>query len=413
MYKKTILDNGLRVITNEIPYFKTATIGIWVDTGSINESSKNNGISHFIEHMLFKGTETRSASDISELVDSIGGSINAFTTKEHTCFHIKVLDKYVDMSLELLFDMLKNSKIDLEDLEKERKVILDEIRLRNDNPNNILFNMFDKIIWKNNSLSRDVIGTKKSVGSITRDDILEYMKKYYTPDNIVVAISGNVNHDEVAELCSKYSNGLNKNILRKRKLITDINKEVKFKSKYKNCDQVYVVFGKESGISILDDDKIYTSFLIDTILGSCSSSRLYREIREKRGLAYSINSFADNYLECGMFGIYVATSPNQVNEVYNLIIEVTEDMRKNSVTVKELERAKEQYKCDQYFGLENSYNLMYQLAYSELYKNRFINTDEKIRMIDKITLDDVSLLCDRLLGMSAYSTVVLGKIKQK
>lgn len=406
MYRKTILDNGLKVITEEIPHFKSASIGVWVNTGSRDETEKNNGISHFIEHMIFKGTKTRTAAEIAELMDGVGGQLNAFTEKEHTCFYARVIDRHTDMAMELLFDMLNNSVFDPVELERERNVILDEIRLYDDSPEDIIFDMFGKLIWDKHPLGRPIAGTKEIVEAISREDIFDYISKRYLGGNIIISATGNIKHDEVVSMCERYSKGLTASQpeLRKAEVFTPFQK--RDVSRKKDCEQTYVILGKE-GISARDDRK-YCLSIADGILGSSMSSRIFQEIREKRGLAYSVGSFSHTLSDTGTFGIFAGTSPSTLEEVISLAIEITENMRKGGATTEEISRSKEQLKGSLSLALESTSSRMLRLAKSEFNHGRLVPPEEIFEKIDEVTAEDISNLCNTLLDTSDYSKAVLG-----
>ena len=408
MYHKTVLDNGLKVITEEIPHFKSASIGIWVNAGSRDETEKNNGISHFIEHMIFKGTKTRTATEIAELMDGVGGQLNAFTEKEHTCFYARVIDRHTDMAMELLFDMLNNSVFEPVELERERSVILDEIRLYDDSPDDIVFDMFNKLIWDSHPLGRPIAGTKEIIESITREDIFGYIKSRYLGGNIIISATGNIKHDEIVAMCNRYSKGLTASPPELRKAETFVPYQKRSISRKKDCEQTYVIIGKE-GISARDEAK-YCLSITDSILGSSMSSRIFQEIREKRGLAYSVGSFAHTLSDTGVFGIFAGTSPSTLDEVVNLSIEITENMRKNGALPEEISRAKEQLKGSLSLALESTSGRMLRLAKSEFYHGRLIPPEEIFEKIDKVTTEDISALCEKLLNTSDYSKAVLGQI---
>ncbi len=408
MYHKTVLDNGLRIITEEIPHFKSASIGVWVDTGSRDETDLNNGISHFIEHMIFKGTKTRSAAEIAEIMDGVGGQLNAFTEKEHTCFYARVIDKHVELAVELLFDMLLNSVFDPQELERERSVILDEIRLYDDSPDDIIFDMFNRLIWDKHSLGRPILGTKEIIESISRDSIFDYIAKNYQAGNIVIAATGNVIHNDFVALVEKYCQGIaeSKAGLRKNEPFENYKKQMVRRKK--DCEQSYVIVGRE-GLSSRDQSK-YCLSIVDSILGSSMSSRIFQEIREKRGLAYGVGSFSNCLSDTGIFGIFAGTSPSTLDEVTALSLEITENMRKTGATPEEISRAKEQLKGSLSLALESTSGRMMRLAKSEFYHGRLISPEEIFEKIDIITSENVMEMCRKMLDTQTYSTAILGPV---
>ncbi len=405
MYKKTVLDNGLRVITEEIPFFKSAAIGIWVDTGARDESCEINGISHFIEHMIFKGTETRNAAQIAELMDGVGGQLNAFTEKEHTCFYARVIDKHTPLAVELLFDMLLNSVFDPEEFERERKVILDEIRLYDDSPEDMIFDMFNNVLWKDHSMGRPILGTKSIIEAITRDNIFSYIDQNYRAENIIICAAGNVNHDDFSSMAEKYSKNLGNGITDKKRINVP-SYEKRTKNKAKDCEQTYMIIGRD-GLSATDTRK-YCLSVLDSILGSSMSSRIFQEIREKRGLAYNVGSFASCLSDTGIFGIFAGTSPETAQEVNKLCIDITEKFRTTGPDEEEVSRAKEQLKGSLSLSLESTSGRMIRLAKSELYHKRMITPEEIFDKIDAVTFSDIMELSSWLLDTSIYSQAVLG-----
>lgn len=410
MYKKTTLDNGLRIITEEIPFFKSATIGIWVDTGSRNEIPANSGISHFIEHMIFKGTGTKSATDIAEIMDGVGGQLNAFTEKEHTCFYARVLDRHVELALDLLSDMLLNSVFDAEELNRERSVILDEIRLYDDSPEDIIFDMFNQLIWKGHSLGRPVLGTTETVENITRGDILSYMAEHYTAEHIVISATGNIEHENFVKLIEKFAGklpaGQKARALSDRVVIQQRQKQIRCK----DSEQAYVIFGRE-GVSHRHEQK-YCLTMLDSILGGSMSSRIFQEIREKRGLAYSVGSFTTCLSDTGLFGIFAGTSPDTLPQVTSLIIEITEKMKTEGATAGELERAREQLKGSLSLALESTSGRMIRLAKSEMHHGRLITHEEIFEKLDKVTLEDIYEMARTQLDTDSYSATVLGPVEE-
>lgn len=409
MYKKTVLDNGLTIVTEEIPFFQSASIGIWANTGSKNENEKNNGISHFIEHMLFKGTPTRTASDIAELMDGVGGQMNAFTGKEQTCFYVRLMSQHIDLALDLLFDMLLNSTFNQVELDRERTVILDEIKMYEDSPEDMIMDIFNGIVWKNSSLGRPVIGNEETVSGITRDNLFGYMKEYYTADNLIVSATGNVKHDDFVKNIEKYSSKLIPTA--KRNKPEHLISERHFKVKSKDIEQVHFILGRE-GLANSSEDK-YVLTLLDSILGASASSRIFQEVREKRGLAYAIGSFASYLKDTGLFGIVAGTSPKFLEEVIQLSCSISEDMRKNGITPEEFKRAKEQLKGNLALSFESTSARMIHLARTEYYHNRFISLEEIFDKIDSVTKEQIEQLASKMLVTSEWSACVLGNVDEK
>jgi predicted Zn-dependent peptidase len=408
MYNKTVLKSGIKVITEEIPFFKSATIGIWVNSGSKDETPSTNGMSHFIEHMMFKGTNRYNATEIAEIMDSVGGQLNAFTEKEQTCYYVRVIDRHVGLALELLADMLLNSLFDPVELERERGVILEEIRMYEDSPDEIIFDIFTQAVWNGHPLGRSILGSIDVVNTISREKLLRHVREFYVAEDIIIAAAGNIKHEEVVELVERYFTGFVRST-RKSKA----GKPVKIHQgkdvlKNKDCEQVYLILGGK-GISQRDDDK-YRITVLDSILGGSMSSRLFQEIREKRGLVYSVCSFQNSYYDVGLFGIFAGTSVENLDEVIETSFSIVRDVRENGVDEKELIRAKEQIKGNISLALESTSNRMIRLAKSEIYHGRLIPYEEVFENIDAVTSEDVYRLSQSLLDSKNYGVYILGPV---
>lgn len=404
MYKKTILDNGLRVVTEEKSGFNSVTIGIWVEVGSGYELKKLNGISHFIEHMLFKGTKTKTAKQIAEIMDGVGGQLNAFTEKEHTCYYARVAEQYIDMASELLFDLIQNPLLEHEDIERERNVILNEIAMDEDDPEGKIFELFSSQVWKSHPLERPILGRVRNVKAIQREDLLKYMAEHYSTENMIIAAAGSVSHDQFVKICQKYAKSLRNNGKK-----TDLAPVPEYKKssilKKKRCEQSYIILGR-NGVAASDPSK-YALFIVDNILGSAMSSRLFQEIREKRGLAYTVESFTSTLSKGGTFGLFAGTSPESLQEVKELLLSITEKFKKEGPTDEEIQRAKLQIKGSLTLLLENSAERMLKLAKSELYYGRNIPLEEIFELTDRVTPEDISQISDKFLDTSLYSEAII------
>lgn len=385
MIKKFTLQNGLKVVYENINTIKTISVGVWIGSGSFYENNKNNGISHFIEHILFKGTENRTAKEIATEIEAIGGQINAFTAKEYTCYYVRVLDSFLEKALDILSDLILHPILKEEDIEKEKSVIKEEINMGKEDPEEILFNELNNLIWKGSSLSYPIAGTLKTVESINKTLILDHMKKYYIPNNTVIAVAGNFDEDNLINLINKYfinweySNlcNNNKNIL--------FNKGIKIKNKKIDQTQLCLAF-EGIGQSNLD---VYKLILVSNILGGGMSSRLFQKIREELGLVYSINSFLSTYKNTGAFLIYAGMNPKNLQKVYELIINELENLIRLGVTEDELLIAKQQVKGAIIFGLENTSSRMSNIGKNQLLLDKIFDIDEVINIIDNISINDV------------------------
>jgi predicted Zn-dependent peptidase len=408
MYNKTLLKSGIKVITEEIPFFKSASIGLWVNTGSKDEPPDQNGISHFIEHMIFKGTKTRSATEIAEIMDNVGGQLNAFTEKEQTCYYARMIDRHVPLAIELLADMLLNSVYDAVELERERGVILEEIRMYDDSPDEIIFDIFTQAVLDRHPLGRPILGTREVVTRLGRDDILSHLNTNYVPHNLIVAAAGNIKHEEIVHYVEHYFGALStRGKGRRREKAVPLHKKSEI-IKYRDCEQVYIVMGGR-GVSQRDDNK-YKVSVLDSILGGSMSSRLFQEIREKRGLVYSVCSFQNQFLNTGLFGVFAGTSVENLDPVISLVFQIIKDMKENGVDEKELTRAKEQLKGTISLALESTSNRMIRLAKSEIYHGRLVPHEEVFEKIEAVTREGIYEISQTLLDWEDFSISILGPI---
>ncbi|MHC9539660.1 MAG: M16 family metallopeptidase [Vulcanimicrobiota bacterium] len=410
MYKKTVLPNGIRVITEEIPFFKSASLGFWVNTGSRSENLSQNGISHFIEHMMFKGTATKSATEIAEIMDSVGGQLNAFTEKEQTCYYVRVVDIHVPLALELLADMLVNSVFDPVEIERERGVILEEIRMYDDSPDEVIFDIFTKTLWQRHPLGRTILGSKKVISSLSQDDIVKFTESHYLSGNIIVAAAGNIRHDEIVELVDRFFDHQRSRAVIKKSEKPPVEKKRMEVISYKDCEQVYMIVGGK-GVSQRDEEK-YTVQVLDSIIGGSMSSRLFQEIREKLGLAYSIGSFQNSYYDAGLFGIFAGTSLENIDTVIATTFRIVKEFKEKGCEEKELQRAKEQLKGTISLALESTPNRMIRLAKSEIYHGRLISHEEVFEKIEAVTLEDVHKLAQMVLDYENFGISILGPVKK-
>jgi predicted Zn-dependent peptidase len=403
MYQKTTLGNGLRIITEEIPYVKSATIGIWVGTGSRCETMENMGISHFIEHLLFKGTETRSAKQIAETVDAVGGQLNAFTAKEYTCYYIKVVDHQMGLAVDILSDMLFHPKFDVSDIEKERDVILEEIYMYEDSPDEIVHDLYMETVWPDHPLGRNILGTIDSLSATKEASVRKYYMSHYIPSNMVLAAAGNFKHDELVRLAIKYfGNGETY----KKHLMTSPQFSNRIVAKYRDTEQMHICLGTP-GLPI-DHEQAYALNVLNTILGGGLSSRLFQSIREDRGLAYSVYSYLSSYQDAGLFTVYAGTRPANAPLVLELVQQEMKSMRDVGITDIELTRAKEYIKGNLLLGLENTSSRMTRLGKLELTLNKVISIDEVIQKVDKVTTGDVQGLAQSMFTCQNLCITALG-----
>lgn len=402
------LDNGITVLIEPLPQFMSASVGVWVNSGSIMEKEEESGISHFIEHLLFKGTKNRTAKEISQNIDSVGGVLNASCGKEATCFFAKVVNKDIALAMDLLSDMLKNSLFLPEDIDKERKVIIEEINSLEDSPEDDILNLHLKGIWNNHPLAKHVAGDKKNVARLTREEILNYFKHFYTPQDIVISMAGDVEVTFALELVKKYFGDI-EGESDKREIPPPTFNSI-FQVKEKPLEQVHICLGAP-GLSSRDERR-YTLGILDIILGGSTSSRLFQEIREERALVYSIYSFQSNYRSGGILNCYAATSPENTFKVLDLIKREIEKIVQFGITKDELKRAQDNFRGGIILALENTSNRMLRLARSFMTYNRVIPIKEVLEEIYSVTCEKVQSLACELLKQKEFAVTILGGLNK-
>lgn len=404
MYQKTTLDNGIRIVTQTIPYVHSVTIGFWYKVGSRHETPEQQGISHVIEHMLFKGTASRSAQEIAEAVDATGGHLNAFTAREHTCFYGKVPSHHLALIVDLLADMLLNSRLDEVELEKEKRVILEEIKMYEDTPEELVHELLTHALLQPHPLSHSILGLRSTVSRLQRDDLLAYMARFYVPANLIVSAVGNVDHAQVVQEVEKHMGFLQG----KRPQ----HKPAPAPQPQRNChtdretEQLHICLGVP-GVSRRDEDK-YTLFVLDTALGGSMSSRLLQRLREDEGLVYNTYSYYACYEDLGLLAIYAGTSPESAWQVIDLIRQECKKLAEKGLNPEELQRAKEQLKGSLLLGLESMSNRMNRLAEAELYEEKLLSPVELGARIDAVSIDDIKQLATRLFAEEAFVLATIG-----
>ncbi len=410
MYYKFVLNNGIRVVTEKIPHMKSVSIGIWVETGSRYENIINNGTSHFIEHMLFKGTENRTAKQIAESIDNIGGQLNAFTSKECTCFYAKVLDNHLPIAIDVLSDMLLNSKFDENEIKKEKSVVIEEINMYDDSPEDIVHDLLSKTIFDGSSLSFPILGNANTIQDLNRDGIMEFYKKYYTPENTVISIAGNFEIKETKKLLEEFFGhwsikGENPTLDALPKITQRLC------SKNKDTEQLHLCLGLE-GVS-QGSDELYSLLVLNNVFGGSMSSRLFQRIREDRGLAYSIFSYPSSYKKTGIFTIYAGLNPNQLLNVIDLILHDINKIKGDYLSETEINRSKEQLKGNYMLGLESTSSRMTSLGKSELLLGEIYSPKEILDKIDRVTLGDIKNVTDKVFDYNKLNIAYVGKLKNK
>ena len=406
---RTRLDNGVRVITEAMPGVPSVTVGIWVENGSRYEQRHQAGISHYLEHLFFKGTERRTAAQIAEEFDAVGGVLNAFTGKEYTCYYGKVLAEHLPVAEDILADIFLHSRFDPEEIDRERTVVLQEISQVEDTPDDYVHDLFNLRFWPEHPLSFPVCGRVETVQSFAQKDFLDFVAARYRPDRVIIAAAGDLKHTRIVEWATREFGNL-----RGRATANDgqppvANRSVSYVEKA--LEQVHLCLGTP-GISQSADER-YAGYLLNTALGGGMSSRLFQEVREKRGRAYSVYSFLSSYFDAGYLGIYVGTSAEWVEEVVSIILSELKTLKKDGLRPDELARVKNQLKGNLLLGLETSDNRMSRIAKNEIYFGQDIEPKEVAARIDATTNDAIIALANQLVRPEATAITLLGDLKGK
>jgi predicted Zn-dependent peptidase len=402
--QKTTLPGGMRVITETIDAVRSLTVGVWVKTGSRDETDDQAGITHFLEHMLFKGTQTRSAYDLVQTMESVGGYLNAFTSTEYTCYYSRCLDTELERALDILSDMVLNSTLPDKEIEKEKKVVIEEMKMYRDSPDDYIFEQFNGLVFEGHPLGRPIIGFEKTVNGFTRDDLNTYIQQRYHPSNLIIAVAGNATHEKVLEMVRRFFPERNADFTplaevplngysKKRKEVTKV------------IEQTHLIVGRR-GLSTDHPDR-YKLFIANTVLGGGMSSRLHQNIREQYGYCYSVQSFNQSYKDTGMFGVYVGTDKEYVNHVQELVYKELDTLIHENISDKELIEAKAQLKGKLLLAQESMSNRMTRLAKSELYYDRYITLDELVDEIDSVTSDEIRTFASEFFKEEHYTETVL------
>ena len=411
MYKRHTLNNGIKVIYEHIPYVKSISIGVWVKSGSRYENTYNNGVSHFIEHMLFKGTKNRSSKQISEEIEALGGQLNAFTSRESTCYYVKILDSHYETGIDLLSDMIINPTFSNEEIEKEKSVVLEEISMYEDLPEDLVADIQFDSIWKDNTLSYPILGTEGTVSNFTRDMVVDYYKSRYTPCNTVISVVGNFNEKDLLDKINCcFSTWDNKTNTDFKEDIPTLHKKVAVKNK--PIEQVHVALtlkGYESG-----SKELYSLLAVNNYFGSGTSSKLFQSIREDKGYVYTIYSFPSSYKNSGIITIYFACNPVYLNDALELIKSEMKEIYINKIPSSEINKLKEQLKGNYILGLEGLSNTMFGIGKAELMLGKVNTPDEILEKIDSITKDDIDKTIEYVFSDGIISLAAVGpNIKQE
>lgn len=404
LYRKTVLANGIRVVSEEIPFVRSVSVGLWVDTGSRDESASLNGISHFVEHMVFKGTEQRSIAEIARSLESVGGYLNAFTGKEHTCYYARVLDEHLPLALDVTSDLLLHATFPTKELEKEKGVVIEELRNAEDDPDDIIHDLADREVFGRHPLGMPVIGSEKTVRAFQRRDLLNYRDRCYTPDRVVVSAAGRLNHEELVRLVERHLGGLrpSRRSATRTKPARQRTQEVRLK---KPIQQAHLCLGS-IGYSVHQRQR-FPLLVLNTLLGDGMSSRLFQTIRERHGFAYTVYSYANTMSDTGTFGVYAGMDQANVSKVLGLIWTELEGLTARPVSRAELRRTKDQLKGSMMLSLESIPNRMMRLGGSELSIGRLPSLDSILESIESVTADDVLSVADALFRRDRFATVIL------
>ncbi|SPD74937.1 Peptidase M16 inactive domain protein [uncultured Desulfobacterium sp.] len=408
MYHKTVLDNGIRIISEQLDHMKSVSLGIWVDVGSRDEKESENGISHFIEHMIFKGTRNRTSFQIAKELDAIGGLSNAFTGKENTCFHARVLGKHFGILADILADIFLNSVFDPEDLERERQVIFQEISMVEDTPDDNIHVLFNRFFWMGHPVGFPILGTIETVSTINKGTILKHINDFYVPEKIVVAAAGSVDHQTLVSYFRPLLEPLNRGNSMHNRTIPPSNGGVYINNK--ELEQVHICLGGEAP-SLLSK-KRFACAILNTILGGNMSSRLFQEIRENQGLAYSVYSFLSAYFDTGLLGVYVATDPANVNPVLSTIQKEIRKISSGDLSESDLSAAKEHLIGGIYLSSESTDGRMMRIVKNEMNFNRYIEYEELVAYLEEVKVDEVIEMSNSIFKEGKVSITTLGPLEE-
>lgn len=408
MYRKDTLANGIRVVSETLPKSRSVSIGVWVKVGSRHEPPELGGVSHFIEHMFFKGTARRSAKDIAIEMDSLGGEMNAFTSQETTTFYAKVVDEHLPIVIDILADILLSSRFDPADMEKERKVILEEIKSVEDTPDDYIHELFTSTVWQDNSLGRPILGIPETIKTLSHESIISYIERFYLPKEIVISVAGNFEHSRLIELLNASFGKLSRTGVPKKDVTPEFTRATVVKKK--QLEQVQICLGCK-GLKYAHEDR-FVLMALNTVLGNSMSSRLFQEIREQNALAYSIYSYVTSYRDTGLLTVYAGTDPSNALEVVRLVTRELKKIKDEGITQAEGLRVKNQIKGSLVLSLESSNSHMSRLARQEMYFGRYHSMDDIIKSVEKVALDQVQQLAQQLFTRENLSLTILGPLSK-
>ncbi len=390
--KRSVHSSGLRIVTEEVPSVRSAAVGIWVNVGSRDEAPATAGASHFLEHLLFKGTTSRTALEISSSIESVGGEMNAFTSKEYTCFHARVIDTDLPMAIDVVSDLITSSIVTALDVDAERKVVLEEIAMRDDDPSDLVHDLFSDTYYGDTPIGRPILGTVKSISEMSRNTVFNYYKKKYLPQDLVVAVAGNIKHKRVVAMAEEalsrdnFLDELGAPVLRPNTPVKN-SKQQSVGLLYKKSEQAHMFYGME-GVARADERR-FAMGVLSAALGGGMSSRLFQEIREKRGLAYSVYAYAQQFAGSGVLGFYAGCNPTKAIEVVEIIRSVLSDVADNGMTHEEIERAKGAVRGSLVLSQEDSGSRMSRIGKNEIVYGQVMDFDDILKAISRVSATDI------------------------
>ena len=408
-YRKGFLPNGTRVVTERMEHVRSVAVGVWVETGSRHEPENRGGMSHLIEHLVFKGTATRSAEAIARTMDSVGGQMDAFTTKEHTCFYVQVLDEHLPLAVDLLTDILLHPLFNADELEREKSVVLQEIKMVEDTPDDIIHDLFAAQVWEGHPLGRPILGTREAVTGYDRQTALGHFTEEYVPPRIIIAVAGNVTHDRVIELFSAGFQGFAQSAAGRTATPPVLKPGVNIVSK--TLEQVHLIMGFP-GLHHSAPER-YALFLLNDVIGGSMSSRLFQEVRERQGLVYSIHSGVQAFRDTGVLYVYAATDGGNFSKVLKSTLKEIRDLKKNGVSADDLKRAKDHLKGSLMLSLESTSSRMNRLAKHEMHLGSFLTMDQMIQAIERVKHEEVQALVSELIDEDRLALTTYGPLDRR
>ena len=405
--RREVLPNGLTVITEQMEHIRSISVGIWIKTGSRDEDPQWNGLSHFLEHMVFKGTKHRSAEDIARQVDSIGGNVDAFTAKECVCFNVKVLDEHMPVAMDILSDLVLNPVFDAQDILRERRVILEEIKMDEDSPDYLVHEIFAQNFWKDHPLGKPILGTKETVKKFERELVLDLYNERFIPSNLIICAAGHLKHEQFVELVNKHFQHMKPGTNGFHSAQPEIASRIVLRNK-KALEQVQICIGVPS--HPIAHQRRHASYVLSTLLGGGMSSRLFQNIRERQGLVYAIYSDLNPYRDTGCLAVYAGTSRESATKVVESVVSEFRKLKTEIVPAEELRRAKDQLKGSLMLSLESSISRMSNLARQEMYFDRFYGMDELIEKIEGVSAENLKTFAEEFFHTDSIAVTVLGNL---